>query len=104
MVAVRVTYNYVSAETALTVVIMSEEFIQERLRSVYSAGAKYGLPYLDDSKNNCDTMADNKGHGLIPTENGKLFHDKINTLKRKRRLLYLKTQFVPRSKHFSSRL
>jgi hypothetical protein len=28
----------------------------------------------------------------------------INTLKTKRRLLYLKTQFVPRSKHFSSRL
>ena len=28
----------------------------------------------------------------------------INTLNKKRRLLYLKTQFVPRSKHFSSRL
>ena len=28
----------------------------------------------------------------------------INPLKTKRRLLYLKTQFVPRSKHFSSRL
>ena len=28
----------------------------------------------------------------------------INPLKKKRRLLYLKTQFVPRSKHFSSRL
>ena len=28
----------------------------------------------------------------------------INTLNTKRRLLYLKTQFVPRSKHFSSRL
>jgi hypothetical protein len=28
----------------------------------------------------------------------------INSLKSKRRLLYLKTQFVPRSKHFSSRL
>ena len=28
----------------------------------------------------------------------------INLLKTKRRLLYLKTQFVPRSKHFSSRL
>jgi hypothetical protein len=27
----------------------------------------------------------------------------INTLKTNRRLLYLKTQFVPRSKHFSSR-
>ena len=27
-----------------------------------------------------------------------------NPLKTKRRLLYLKTQFVPRSKHFSSRL
>ena len=28
----------------------------------------------------------------------------INRLKTKRRLLYLKTQFVPRSEHFSSRL
>jgi hypothetical protein len=28
----------------------------------------------------------------------------INLLNTKRRLLYLKTQFVPRSKHFSSRL
>ena len=28
----------------------------------------------------------------------------FNPLKKKRRLLYLKTQFVPRSKHFSSRL
>ena len=31
-------------------------------------------------------------------------HNKVNPLKTKRRLLYLKTQFVPRSKHFSSRL
>ena len=29
---------------------------------------------------------------------------RLNPLKTKRRLLYLKTQFVPRSKHFSSRL
>ena len=28
----------------------------------------------------------------------------LNPLETKRRLLYLKTQFVPRSKHFSSRL
>ena len=28
----------------------------------------------------------------------------FNPLKTKRRLLYLKTQFVPRSKHYSSRL
>ena len=28
----------------------------------------------------------------------------LNPLKTKRRLFYLKTQFVPRSKHFSSRL
>jgi len=28
----------------------------------------------------------------------------LNPLKTKRRLLYLKTQFVPRCKHFSSRL
>ena len=31
-------------------------------------------------------------------------HSQINPLNTKRRLLYLKTQFVPRSKHFSSRL
>ena len=31
-------------------------------------------------------------------------NDCINPLQTKRRLLYLKTQFVPRSKHFSSRL
>ena len=34
----------------------------------------------------------------------KLWAGLINLLKTKRRLLYLKTQFVPRSKHFSSRL
>jgi len=28
----------------------------------------------------------------------------VNPLKAKRRLFYLKTQFLPRSKHFSSRL
>ena len=33
-----------------------------------------------------------------------LFLPYINPLNTKRRLLYLKTQFVPRSKHFSSRL
>ena len=30
--------------------------------------------------------------------------EQTSPLKTKRRLLYLKTQFVPRSKHFSSRL
>jgi len=33
-----------------------------------------------------------------------LFSAYINPLNTKRRLLYLKTQFVPRCKHFSSRL
>ena len=33
-----------------------------------------------------------------------VYADDVNPLKTKRRLLYLKTQFVPRSKHFSSRL
>ena len=32
------------------------------------------------------------------------YTENINPLKTKRGLLYLKTQFVPRSKHFSSRL
>ena len=39
---------------------------------------------------------------LQPT--GYVMHQQFNPLKTKRRLLYLKTQFVPRSKHFSSRL
>ena len=33
-----------------------------------------------------------------------LFMDVVNSSKTQRRVLYLKTQFVPRSKHFSSRL
>jgi hypothetical protein len=33
-----------------------------------------------------------------------LIHTIINPLNMKHRLLYLKTQFIPRSKHFSSRL
>ena len=36
--------------------------------------------------------------------NGYLFTFPTNPLKKKRKLLYLKTQFVLRSKHFSSRL
>ena len=36
--------------------------------------------------------------------NLKLMCMTFNSLKTKRRLLYLNTQFVPRSKHFSSRL
>ena len=40
---------------------------------------------------------------LIEYNNGKHFV-RLNPLKTKRRLLYLKTQFLPRSKHFSSRL
>ena len=38
---------------------------------------------------------------LKPT--GHVMHQQFNPLNTKRRLLYLKTQFVPRSKHFSSR-
>ena len=39
---------------------------------------------------------------LKPT--GHVMHQQFNPLKTKRRLLYLKTQVVPRSKHFPSRL
>ena len=39
---------------------------------------------------------------LKPT--GHVMHQLFNPLKTKLRLFYLKTQFVPRSKHFSSRL
>jgi hypothetical protein len=41
-------------------------------------------------------------HGICEVIIGMTFD--INPLNTKRRLLYLKTQFVPRSKHFSSRL
>ena len=34
----------------------------------------------------------------------RVFYTSINPLNTKRRLLYLKTHFVPHSKHFSSRL
>ena len=44
----------------------------------------------------------NRVNILNPT--GHLMHQQFNPLKTKRRLLYLKTQFVPRSKHFSYRL
>jgi len=36
--------------------------------------------------------------------NSEIMKASYNPLKIKRRLLYLKTQFVPRSKHFSTRL
>jgi hypothetical protein len=44
--------------------------------------------------------------GIYSILNGKEAKPSIyfNILKTKRRLLYVKTQFVPRSKHFSSRL
>ena len=42
---------------------------------------------------------------IIPlTTNWSYYKKSLNPLITKRRLLYLKTQFVPRSKHFSSRL
>ena len=44
----------------------------------------------------------NKRIGVTVRERGTIIY--INPLKKKRGLLYLKTQFVPRSKHFSSRL
>jgi hypothetical protein len=41
----------------------------------------------------------------LPRENSTyIIQSTINPLKTKLRPLYLKTQFVPRSKHFSSRL
>ena len=41
-------------------------------------------------------------HPVLSTSQDKVF--RFNLLKKKRRLLYLKTQFVPRSKHFPTRL
>ena len=43
------------------------------------------------------------GRGTLERPRGR-WKDSINSLNSKLRLLYLKTQFVPRSKHFSSRL
>jgi len=43
-------------------------------------------------------------YGIIFWGNSPHSTDIFNLLKMKRRLLYLKTQFVPRFKHFSSRL
>jgi len=48
---------------------MSGELIAERLTSVDSAEATSWQPSSDDRKNSCDKMADNTGHGLIPTGN-----------------------------------
>ena len=48
-------------------------------------------------------------NGELQRKNVRLFmgflrHSLVNSLNTKRRQIYLKTQFVPRSKHFSSRL
>ena len=43
-------------------------------------------------------------HNIYQSEEKTVKSILINPLKTKRGLLYLKTQFVPRSKHFSSRL
>jgi hypothetical protein len=52
-------------------------------------------------------VVDNKLHDTKPTKYRNLFirclhHITRNPLQTKRRLLYLKTQIIPRSKHFSS--
>ena len=41
---------------------------------------------------------------LLQLEISRIFCNFINPLNTKRRLFYLKAQFIPRSKHFSSRL
>ena len=41
---------------------------------------------------------------VLSTAESKTLMNAINPLKPKRKLLYLKTQFEPRSKHFSPRL
>jgi hypothetical protein len=48
---------------------VSGELLAERLSSVDSAEATSWRPSLDDRKNSSDKMADNTGHGLIPTGN-----------------------------------
>ena len=51
---------------------------------------------------------DDEGGGVLEltmgTRNFNCRRSQVNPLNTKRRLLYLKTQFVPRSEHFSSRL
>ena len=51
-----------------------------------------------------NTICNRSNSSTIAASNRIKQPTRINPLKTKRRLLYLKTQFVPRSKHFSSRL
>jgi hypothetical protein len=54
-------------------VIIAADIVGERLSSVYNAEGKIfdGHKFKDDSRgvNSCDTMADNRGHGLISIAN-----------------------------------
>ena len=68
--------------------------------------------YKNDSTNATITKTSKYGSQTLLYARNKIikmkemlsFGSKFNPLKTKLRLLYLKTQFVPRSKHFSSRL
>jgi hypothetical protein len=63
--------NVVTTEPTLIVFRpISGELIADRLSSVDSAETTSWRPSSDDRKNSCDKMADNTGHGLIPTGNG----------------------------------
>jgi len=58
---------------------------------------------------NSEHTLDYKANSLMPFSIGSAAYRQhyakdTNPLKTKRKLLYLKTQFVPRSKHFSSQL
>jgi hypothetical protein len=77
----------------LTKTVLDKKFSTFRERFVY---------YFAHKKKTLVTTLKQVKHNLkrpIP-----IFHVSFNPLKTKRRLLYLKTQSVPRCKHFSSRL
>jgi hypothetical protein len=71
--------NLVSRERTLIVVRpISGELGGGGGSCVDNAEATSWRPSLGDSKNSCHKMADNTGHGLIPTEQNSSYRDKIN--------------------------
>ena len=64
----------------------------EKRKTLHNGGWWLGM-------NDCSKTGDYYARGIVT-----VVQNIINPLNTKRRLLYLKTQFVPRSKHFSSRL
>ena len=89
---------------------VSDLFAVSSLSKIYSGDQIM----KNDLGGNVARVGDRKGmyRDLVGRSEGKRrlgrprhrWEDNIDSLDTRRRLLYLKTQFVPRSKHFSSRL